>query len=159
MMSKKSIVAILMMIFSFSIISIYSTYAFNNEVLQLNESESDYNLIYSISENSNRQITVNSNETKYVDISLTNTYDSTIRYGMYYYAVNPESLPSGVTISLADNSEDPLQNIIRPKETKSVSIMVKNESEYNIVLILGALVGFENGDIKDLETDKQILIK
>ena len=159
MMSKKSIVAILMMIFSFSIISIYSTYAFNNEVLQLNESESDYNLIYSISENSNRQITVNSNETKYVDISLTNTYDSTIRYGMYYYAVNPEYLPSGVTISLADNSEDPLQNIIRSKETKSVSIMVKNESEYNIVLILGALVGFENGDIKDLETNKQILIK
>jgi len=158
-MSKRSIVAILMMVFSFSIISIYSTYAFNNEVLPLDESKSDYNLIYSISEKSNRQITVNSNETKFVDISLTNTYDSTIRYGMFYYAVNPEILPSGVTITLSDTSTDTLQNIIRPGDTKSVSLVVKNESEYNIVVILGALIGFENGDIKELETDKQILIR
>lgn len=158
-MSKKSIVAILMMIFSFSVISIYSTYAFNNEVLPLDESESDYNLIYNISEKSNKQITVNKGETKFVDISLTNTYDSTIRYGMFYYAVNPEVLPSGVKISLADTSVDTLQNIIRTGETKSVSLEVKNESEYNVVLILGALIGFENGNIKDLETDKQILIK
>ena len=158
-MSKRSIVAILMMVFSFSIISIHSTYAFNNEVLPLDESKSDYNLIYSISEKSNRQITVNSNETKFVDISLTNTYDSTIRYGMFYYAVNPEILPSGVTITLSDTSTDTLQNIIRPGDTKSVSLVVKNESEYNIVVILGALIGFENGDIKELETDKQILIR
>ena len=108
--------------------------------MPLNKSSADSNLIYSISENSNKQITVNSNETKYVDISLTNTYESTVKYGMFYYAVNPETLPEGVTISLASTSSNPLQNIIRTGETKSVSIVVKNESEYNIVLILGALI-------------------
>ena len=89
MMSKKSIVAILMMIFSFSIISLYSTYAFNNEVLPLSDSVSDYNLIYSISEKSNKQITVNSGETKFIDVSLTNTYGNTVRYGMFYYRRTP----------------------------------------------------------------------
>ncbi len=158
-MSKKSVIAVLMMIFSFSVISIYSTYAYNNEVMPLDKSESDYNLIYSISEKSNKQITVNKDETKFVDISLTNTYENTVKYGMFYYSVSPEVLPEGVVVTLADTSVDPLQNIIRTNESKSVSLMVKNDSEYNVVLILGALVGFENGDIRDLETDKQILIK
>ena len=158
-MGKKSIVAILMMIFSFSVISIYSTYAFNNEILKLDESSSDYNLIYSISKASNRQITVNKDETKYVDISLTNTYGSTVRYGMFYYAVNPDTLPKGVNISLADTSSGTLQNIIRSGDTISVSLKIENKSDYNVVLILGALIGFENGNINDLETDKQILIR
>jgi len=158
-MSKKSIVAVLMMIFSAGIISMYSTYAFDNEVGTLGVSDSDYNLIYSISENSNKQLSLMAGETKYVDVVLTNTLSNTIRYGMYYYAVNPEVLPSGVTISLAGSSNDPLEDIIEPKEEKVVSLMVENNSEYNIVLIVGALIGFENGDIRELETDKQILIR
>jgi len=158
-MSKKSIVAVLMMIFSAGIISMYSTYAFDNEVGTLGVSDSDYNLIYSISENSNKQLSLMAGETKYVDVVLTNTLSNTIRYGMYYYAVNPEVLPSGVTISIAGSSNDPLEDIIEPKEEKVVSLMVENNSEYNIVLIVGALIGFENGDIRELETDKQILIR
>ena len=46
-MSKKSIVAVLMMIFSIGIISMYTTYAFDNEVGTLGESTADHNLIYS----------------------------------------------------------------------------------------------------------------
>lgn len=158
-MSKKSIIAVLMMIFSIGIISMYTTYAFNNEVIPLGDTESDYNLIYSISENSKMQVNLVPNETKFVDVVLTNTYTSTIRYGAFYYAVNPSKLPNNVKISLADTSDSPLQNIIEPKDRKIVSIKIENNSEYNVTLIVGALIGFENGNIIDLETDKQILIK
>jgi len=158
-MSKKSIVAVLMMILSAGIISLYTTYAFDNEVGTLGESSSDYNLIYSISENSNKQLALAAGETKYVDIVLTNTYDSTIRYGMYYYAVNPTVLPDNVNIGLAETSEDLLEDVIETGKERVVSLKVENNSEYNVVIIVGALIGFVNGDIQDLETDKQILIK
>lgn len=158
-MSKKSIVAILMMIFSIGIISMYTTYAFDNEVGTLGESTADHNLIYSISENSNRQISLMAGETKFVDIALTNTLSSPIEYGMYYYAVNPDVLPDGVKISLADSSIDPLEDIIEVNKEKVVSLKLVNDSEYNVMLLVGALIGFENGDIRELETDKQILIK
>ena len=158
-MSKKSIVAVLMMIFSVGIISLYTTYAMDNETMTLGESSSDYNLIYSISENSNKQLALAAGETKYVDIVLTNTYDSTIRYGMYYYAVNPTVLPDNVNIGLAETSEDLLEDVIETGKERVVSLKVENNSEYNVVIIVGALIGFVNGDIQDLETDKQILIK
>ena len=158
-MSKKSIVAILMMIFSIGIVSMYTTYAFDNEVGTLGESDADYNLIYSISENSNRQISLMADETKFVDITLTNTLSSPIEYGMYYYAINPEVLPEGVQISLADSSSDLLEDIIEVGEEKVVSLKLVNNSKYNVLLLVGALIGFENGDISELETDKQILIK
>ena len=158
-MSKKSIVAVLMMIFSIGIISMYTTYAFDNEVGTLGESTADHNLIYSISENSNRQISLMAGETKFVDIALTNTLSSPIEYVMYYYAINPDVLPSGVKISLADSSSSPLEDIIDVGEEKVVSLKLTNDSEYNVMLLVGALIGFENGDISELETDKQILIK
>lgn len=158
-MSKKSIVAVLMMIFSIGIISMYTTYAFDNEVGTLGESTADHNLIYSISENSNRQISLMAGETKFVDIALTNTLSSPIEYGMYYYAINPDVLPSGVKISLADSSNSSLEDIIDVGEEKVVSLKLTNDSEYNVMLLVGALIGFENGDISELETDKQILIK
>lgn len=158
-MSKKSVVAVLMMIFSIGVISIYATYAYNNEVISLGESESDYNLIYSISESSNREVLVNKGDTKFVDVELTNTYKNTVKYGMFYYAINPEKLPEGVSISLADTSIDDLESLILKGETKIISLKIENDSEYDVSLIVGALIGFENGDISELETDKQILIK
>lgn len=158
-MSKKTVVAVLMMIFSIGVISIYATYAYSNEVISLGESESDYNLIYSISESSNKEVLVNKGDTKFVDVELTNTYKNTIKYGMFYYAVNPEKLPDGVSITLADTSVDGLESLINKNETKIISLKIQNNSEYDVSLIVGALIGFENGNISELETDKQILIK
>ena len=39
-----------------------------------------------------------------------------------------------------------LQNTIKSGENRKVSIKIENNSEYNIELIIGALVGFENGN-------------
>ena len=78
---------------------------------------------------------------------------------MYYYLINPTNLPDNVTITLADDSLDLLEDIIKPKETKTVSIRITNDSEYSVDLIVGALIGFENGEIQDLVTDGEFLIK
>ena len=122
-------------------------------------STSEHNLIYSLKDSTNKEITVNPNEEKFIDISLKNTYESTIRYGMYYYMITPTALPENVTITLAEDSIDSLEDTIKPLQTKSVSIKINNSSEYSINLIIGALIGFENGEISDLITDGEKLIK
>lgn len=159
-MTKKSIYIILfVMVFTISILSLYTTFAYDEENEILDESTADYNLIYSLKETSNKQISVASRETKFVDINLNNSYSSTIRYGMYYRLIKPNKMPNDVKISLAENSIDPLQNTIKTGENSIVSIRIENKSEYNIELIIGALVGFENGNIEDLLKDNETIIK
>lgn len=159
-MSKNKILIVLLMMLSIGIISLYTTYAYegNNSVIE-EESTSDHNLIYSLKDSTNKEITVGPNEEKFIDISLKNTYEATIRYGMYYYMINPVALPENVTITLAEDSIDALENIIKPSQTRAISIRITNNSEYTINLIIGALIGFENGEIADLITDGEVLIK
>jgi len=153
------IITILVTLLSIGIISVYSTYAYNEEDNILDESDANYNLIYSIRENSNKEVVINSKEEKYVNITLTNTYESTVKYGMYYYLINPKNLPENVTITLAEDSIDLLENIIKPNQTRSISIKIVNNSEKQLELIIGALVGFEKGNIEDLAKNGEYLIK
>ena len=159
-MSKNKIIIVLLMMLSIGIISLYTTYAYegDNNVIE-EESTSDRNLMYSLKDSTNKEIFINAREEKFIDISLKNTYESTIRYGMYYYMINPEKLPDNVTITFAEDSVDALENIIKPGTTRSVSIRITNNSDYTINLIIGALIGFENGEIADLVTDGEVLIK
>jgi len=159
-MSKNKILIVLLMMLSIGIVSLYTTYAYEeNNDTNIEESTSEHNLIYSLKDSTNKEITINPNEEKFIDISLKNTYDSTIRYGMYYYMISPTTLPENVNIMLAEDSIDPLEDIIKPSQTRSVSIRINNSSEYSINLIIGALIGFENGEISDLITDGEKLIK
>lgn len=160
-MSRNKIMVILLVMLSIGVISLYTTYAYDEDNGFVNNgiSNSDYNLIYSIKNNSNKEISISPGEEKYIDISLTNTYDSTIRYGMYYYMIEPSKLPDNVLISLSEYSEDKLENTIKAGDTRSVSLKFVNNSEYSIKLMVGALIGFENGKIEDLVTNGEILIK
>jgi len=158
-MTKKSITIVLLFMLSIGIVSLYSTFAYDEENATLEESTSDYNLIYALKENSNRNVSVSPHDEKYLDIELTNTYPATVKYGMYYKLVNPNTLPDNVVISLSENSTNQLEDIINPGQTKIISIKIKNSSEYSIDLIVGALIGFENGKTEELIKNGEILIK
>lgn len=159
-MTKKSIYIILfIMLFTVGILSLYTTFAYDEESTKFDESKANYNLIYSLKDTSNKQISVTSKETKYVDIMLNNTYNSTVKYGMYYHLLKPNKMPDNVKISLSEDSIDLLQDTIKPGENKVVSIRIENNSEYNIELIIGALVGFENGNIEELLKNDEVIIK
>ena len=157
-MRKKTIFIILIIaVLTVSILSLYSSFAYNEESNDLGETDANYNLIYSLSDESNKQIEVASNSDIYVDLDVTNTYDYTVKYGVYYYLVKPDDLPNGVSINRVDDLA--IQDTIEAHSSKTVSIKIVNKSDYNIELILGTLVGFENGNIEDLLTDGLVLIK
>ena len=159
-MTKKSIYIVLfIMLFTVCILSLYTTFAYNEEEKKLDESTANYNLIYSLKDASNKQITVAPKETKYVDIKLNNAYNSTVKYGMYYRLLKPNKMPDNINISLSEDSVGLLQDTIKSGESKVVSIKIDNNSEYNIELIIGALVGFENGNIEELLKENEVIIK
>ncbi len=159
-MQKKTIFIILIiMALAASILSLYSSFAYNEEAKSLGESSANFNLIFSLKDDNNRQITVASGEEIYVDLDVTNTYDYNVKYGTYYYVVNPKNLPDGVIITKANNSEGELQDVMEAGKSTTISLKIDNNSKYNVDLVIGTLVGFENGDISDLVTDGINLIK
>ena len=158
-MSKNKVIIVLLMLLSIGIVSLYTTFAYQDNDFMNDLSDADYNFIYSLKDSSNKEISVNANEEKFVDIYLKNTYESTIKYGMYYYVISPNKLPDNVSITLAEESRDLLEDIIKPQQDRIVSIKIVNNSEYTINVIIGALIGFENGNIEDLVSDGEVLIK
>ena len=159
-MKKRTIsIIIIMCLLSLGIVSLYTTFAYNEENTKLDNSTADHNLIYSLKETTSKQIIVSQNEVKFVDITLENPYTSTIKYGMYYYMISPVTTPNGFTASLSEDSQDVLTNIIKPSQTRTVSIKLTNNSTQQVEIILGALVGFEKGKIEDHVQNGEVLIK
>ena len=158
-MSKNKIIIVLLILLSIGVISLYTTYGYEGNNSTYEPSNSDKNIMISLKESTNKEIMINAKEEKFIDISLKNTYESTIRYGMYYYLINPTNLPDNVTITLSEDSVDLLENTIKPDQTRNISIKITNNSEYTINLIIGALIGFEHGEIEELVTDGEVLIK
>ena len=159
-MSKKTIVVILIaMIVILGGISLYSTFAYDAEATKLDASSADYNLIYSLKELSKNNVYVLSKDTKYVDVDLNNTYISTVRYAIYYNLLKPKNMPDDVTISLSEDSSDRLEDTIKSGERKTISIKIVNNSDNDIELVIGSVVGFENGNIDDLLSNNEVLIK
>ena len=152
-MSKNKVLIVLLMMLSIGIVSLYTTYAYEEEYNNIikEQSNADYNVTVSIKDSKNKEIFLNSNEETFVDISLKNDKEKgTVGYGAYYYMKNPEKLPDGVTISLAEHSIDSLEGTMKEGESKNISIKITNNSEYTINLIIGVLSGLENGKIEDL---------
>ena len=158
-MKKRTIIIILLFFLLLSSITLYTTFAYNQEDTTLEKSDADYNFIYQLKEKSNKEIIINPNEEKYVDIVLTNTYSQTVKYGMYYYMIEPNTQVDGLIVSLSEDSLDLLENIIKPNQTRSISLKITNNSDTQIDILVGALVGFEKGEIKDLAQNGEILIK
>ena len=159
-MSKNKIMIVLLIMLSIGIISLYTTYAYEEEdfILDIPQASNNH-IIMSIKNSTSKEITIAPKEEKFLEINIKNQEKNTIRYGMYYYMINPEKLPDNVSITLAEDSEDMLEDIIKPGTTRCVSIKISNKSQYSQNLIIGELAGYENGKPEELIKDGEVLIK
>ena len=78
---------------------------------------------------------------------------------MYYYLIEQSITPDNFTITLSEDSQDLLENIIKPNQTRNISLKLNNAGDSQIELIVGALVGFEKGNIEELVQKGEVLIK
>lgn len=158
-MNKRNIFIALILLLLFGTISMYNTFAYNEEDISLDNSTANYNLIYSLKDKSSKIVTLSARENKYLEINLENPYQSSVRYGMYYYVLNDNSNRDKLSITLDSDSKDPLEDIILPEKSKSILLKLENNSDYPIEVQVGALVGFVNGKIDELVKDGEVLIK
>ncbi len=158
-MKKRLILIGIILIITVGLLSLYRTFSLSEEIENnVLPSSGDYLLTYSLKENTNN-ITVGVNETKYVDIKLKNIYSSSVKYGVYYIMNEPKQIVSDLIVSIDDSTENKNEEILESNEEKILTIKLVNNSEYNISLTLGSVVGFEQGDINTLIDDNMILIK
>lgn len=159
-MNKKSILIIAaILLTTFAIISLYSTFAFNEDLAKLDKSSANYNLVYSLKEVSPQEVIVNASDEVYVDLKVNNSYDSNVKYGAYYQLIKPSKGPDGFTVTLVNSSESMQEEVIKPTESKVISVKLTNNSNTQVTVNLGVIVGFENGNIAELTNKDQILIK
>ena len=155
-MKKRTVVIFIVVMLLIGLVTMYRTYAIDEESINLEPSTADYNLIYNMRENSNREITLNPSEEKFVDISLTNTYSTKVKYGVYYSLKNDAN---NINATISETSQNKIQDILNPSEEKTITIKIKNNGEKNANVVVGALIGFENGKIEDLAKHGEVLIK
>ncbi len=158
-MKKRLIIIISIIIIFIGVLSIYRTFAVNSNNNLKNETESDINLSYTLKNNDNMNVVVNAKEEKYVDMTLTNGYSEKVKYGIYYQMLDPKEVPNGLNVLIDNNSKNINEEIISPKEEKIVTVIIKNNTDNNITISLGSIIGFAQGDINALLEDNMILIK
>ena len=131
-MKNKMIIISFALVVVIIVVSLYTTFAYNDNNNGLTKSNADINLEYSTKDDNSQEVIINHGEEKYIDISLKNTYTSKVKYGIYYKMISPNKTPSG---------------------------LISNDSKYDVKLEIGSLIGFEKGDISNLVSDNQVLIK
>ncbi len=158
-MKKRLLLIGVIVITAIVMLSLYRTFSLSeNKDTGIIPSNGDLLLTYSLN-NSSNYINVSINEEKYVDINLKNIYNSSVKYGIYYVMKEPKQIVPGLMISIDENTKNINEEILEPLEEKQVTIRIVNNSEYNISLYFGSVVGFEQGDVNSLLEENMILIK
>ena len=158
-MKNKMIIISFALVVVIIVVSLYTTFAYNDNNNGLTKSNADINLEYSTKDDNSQEVIINHGEEKYIDISLKNTYTSKVKYGIYYKMISPNKTPSGLNITKDYRSQGLLESTLNKDEEALVTIKISNDSKYDFKLEIGSLIGFEKGDISTLVSDNQVLIK
>lgn len=158
-MKNKMIIISFALVVVIIVVSLYTTFAYNDNNNGLTKGNADINLEYSTKDDNSQEVIINHGEEKYIDISLKNTYTSKVKYGIYYKMISPNKTPSGLNITKDDRSQGLLESTLNKDEEALVTIKISNDSKYDVKLEIGSLIGFEKGDISTLVSDNQVLIK
>jgi len=136
---------------------LYSTYAINVYMDKTTSTNYDMALSFDISGALNNQTTVVAGQTKVFDVDVINNNDSTVKYGVVYQMISPTTLPSTVTLAQYADSKDSASGSIAPNETKTISIIVKNNSSSSVKIGFSVVSGFINGGSLPIPSGKTLV--
>lgn len=149
-MKKNRIALILIVLITIIIASLYGTFALISDQMDDN-ANADYTFV--IGNISNQKIIVSSNETKTIDIHLTNPYDGALNYGVVYSLKEDYEINIG-TLSTSTNKA---QDIVNGKEDRTISIIIDNPTENDIEVFLSIVTGYINGGDLILKEDQKLI--
>ena len=144
-MDKRKLIFTSLIVLALVVAALSISYALNVAVTEGTSSEYDLSYTFDISDNATWTINVPAGKTKVYDISVTNPYSDTIKYGIVYKLDNPTTMPSDSLVGVLNTTENPSQGSINANSTLEISVAIVNNSSSSMQVTLGIVNGYKNG--------------
>ena len=160
LVDMKKLIVILFIIFgAFLTFSLYRTFAYDTSVVEEVPSTTDLEYTFKIGNSSIKQITVDSGETRYYDIVLSNPNNAKISYSIYYEMVSPSTKPDGFSIEYTSKSTGDSTGIVNNNGNITLNIVVTNTSSNAVTVKVGTVAGYVKGGELALNSGQVVIPK
>ena len=156
---KRLIVIIFIIFGAFLAFSLYKTYAYNTTVVEDTPTTTDLEYTFKIGNNSIKEITISSGETKYYDVVIGNPNNAKISYSIYYEMVSPNTKPDNFSIEYTSKSTGDSTGKVDKNGNITLNLVVTNTSSSSVTVKLGSLAGYVNGGELVLSSGQEVIPK
>ena len=158
-MYKKIIIVMLIVLGAFTTFFLYRTYAYDTSVVEETPTSTDKAYTFKIGNSSIKQIKLETGETKYFDIVLSNPNNAKISYSIYYEMVSPTTKPDGFSIGYTSKSTGTSTGKVDKNGNITLSIEASNTSSSAVTVKIGTVAGYVNGGELTLGSGQVIIPK
>ena len=158
-MYKKIIIVMLIVLGAFTTFFLYRTYAYDTSVVEDTPTTTDKAYTFKIGNSSIKQIKLETGETKYFDIVLSNPNNAKISYSIYYEMVSPTTKPDGFSIGYTSKSTGASTGKVDKNGNITLSIEASNTSSSAVTVKIGTVAGYVNGGELTLGSGQVIIPK
>ena len=130
---------------AFTTFFLYRTYAYDTSVVEETPTTTDKAYTFKIGNSSIKQIKLETGETKYFDIVLSNPNNAKISYSIYYEMVSPTTKPDGFSIGYTSKSTGTSTGKVDKNGNITLSIEASNTSSSAVTVKIGTVAGYVNG--------------
>ena len=144
---------------AFTTFFLYRTYAYDTSVVEDTPTTTDKAYTFKIGNSSIKQIKLETGETKYFDIVLSNPNNAKISYSIYYEMVSPTTKPDGFSIGYTSKSTGNSTDKVDKNGNITLSIEASNTSSSAVTVKIGTVAGYVNGGELTLGSGQVIIPK
>ena len=144
-MDNKKLIFTSLIVLALVVATLSITYALNVNVTQNDTTDYDLSYTFDISDNTTWTINLASGKTKIYEISITNPYSDSIKYGIVYKMDNPTTMPDNSLVGIVNTSKNSSQGTLNANSEKNISIAIVNNSDSNMQVTLSVISGYKNG--------------
>ena len=144
---------------AFTTFFLYRTYAYDTSVVEDTPTTTDKAYTFKIGNSSIKQIKLETGETKYFDIVLSNPNNAKISYSIYYEMVSPTTKPDGFSIGYTSKSTGASTGKVDKNGNITLSIEASNTSSSAVTVKIGTVAGYVNGGELTLGSGQVIIPK
>ena len=130
---------------AFTTFFLYRTYAYDTSVVEDTPTTTDKAYTFKIGNSSIKQIKLETGETKYFDIVLSNPNNAKISYSIYYEMVSPTTKPDGFSIGYTSKSTGTSTGKVDKNGNITLSIEASNTSSSAVTVKIGTVAGYVKG--------------
>ena len=147
---KQNFILMFFILFIILLTGLYQTFSLftSSEGMDIVDGIKTYKFVLN-GDNSDNIITIPANNSRNLKVTISNSEDISLKYGIYYNSTNDLSL---VSLGYLIYSEYLPNGLIESKDSYEISLKINNKSDHDISINIGVVYGLENGGDLLLDT-------